>query len=85
VIYPVSSANWEKRKRPPRALGNFVNGGAAIGEYAKSRAGHLPQPANALGYLVLKSSSPTHSGVTVIRTIDVIIVRSCPSHAFACC
>ena len=34
------------------------------------------QLASALGKRVWKSSSPTHSGVTVMRTMEEIIVRS---------
>jgi hypothetical protein len=42
-----------------------------------------PQLASALGKRVWKSSRPTHSGVTVIRTIEVTSVRNCFSQPSA--
>src|SRR6185295_9183804 len=42
------------------------------------------QADSALGKRVGKSSSPTHSGLILLRTICVLLLPNCSTHAFPC-
>lgn len=75
--------NYKDISQYRRQTGKSASGGRSA-RYREFIFGKIrtfePQPASALGKRDLKSSSPTHSGVIVIRTIDEIIPRNWVSH-----
>lgn len=83
VVGRLSLAVGQKRKRVILILADKCHG-ERCGWMRTAGATRLRYNGRALGNRVWKSSNPTHSGVTVTRTIEEIILPICSTHAGPC-